>query len=90
MVCQDLDNSGTITHDELTSLFKSLELEATDEEIHSLIEVVDVDHSGTLNFEEFVTMICLIAANEDKEKEQQHAHLRAVFDSVGKHDLFPP
>lgn len=85
---QDEDNSGTITHNELKILFKSLEIEATDEEIQSLIQVVDVDQSGSLSFEEFVTMICLMAANEDKQKEQDHANLRAVFDSVGMISYF--
>jgi hypothetical protein len=59
-------------------------MEATSEEIDRLIRTVDIDKSGTLSFEEFVTMVCLMAANEEKEREQHRANLRVVFDSVGE------
>jgi Ca2+-binding EF-hand superfamily protein len=79
-----VDQSGEISNDELQGLFKTLEITATPEEIEKLIRTVDIDHSGNLSFDEFVTMICLMAANEDKEKEQHRENLRVVFDSVGK------
>jgi calcium-dependent protein kinase len=93
----DVDQSGSISNDELQGLFKSLEITATPEEIEKLIRTVDIDHSGNLSFDEFVTMICLMAANEEEEKEQHRENLRVVFDSVGKlyillltHSLCPP
>jgi hypothetical protein len=85
----DVDHSGTITNDELQGLFKILEMEVTDEEIDRLVRIVDVDRSGTLSFHEFVTMVCVMAANEEKEKEEHRSNLRVVFDSVGESTASP-
>jgi calmodulin len=85
----DVDHSGTITNDELQGLFKILEMEVTDEEIDRLVRIVDVDRSGTLSFHEFVTMVCVMAANEEKEKEEHRSNLRVVFDSVGESSASP-
>ena len=87
----DVDNSGTISNDELKSLFTFLEIQTTDEELNKIIELVDVDRSGTLSFEEFVTLIHLLnSANEEEEEgnndSDREAHLRnlkLIFDTVG-------
>lgn len=76
----DTDGNGTIDISELKILFSLLGITCSDEELSHLIKIVDVDHSGSLSFEEFVTLICLLA--DAHAKAQHRADLKLVFDSV--------
>lgn len=74
----DDDGSGSISIDELKKLFAFLEIAATDEEIQKIVRLVDVDRSGTLDFEEFVTLIHLLlnpGNDEDGDDEDETPQL---------------
>lgn len=71
-IIPDSDKSGTISTDELGELFRtSLGYpDTTPEEIAQLIQLVDSDGNGVLDFEEFVTLMDLFLQHE----QQQHAN----------------
>ena len=51
----DVDNSGVITVDELRDvLIKMTDQEVTEEEVNRIIEEVDNETNGTINYTEFL------------------------------------
>lgn len=50
----DKDNSGTIDIKELRTLLTSLHVNVSDEELQILMDSVDEDRSGEIDFDEFV------------------------------------
>ena len=50
----DQDNSGSIDKEELGELFKSLGQNYTDAELNEMIEEIDDDGSGSIEFNEFL------------------------------------
>lgn len=53
----DKDNDGCITSKELMTVMNGLRLQITEQEIADLINNVDVDGSGTVDFNEFLRMM---------------------------------
>ncbi|KAJ2773363.1 hypothetical protein IWQ56_001023 [Coemansia nantahalensis] len=53
----DKDGSGTITSDELRELLKSLGHRPSDQELSDMINEVDMDGNGEIDFDEFVGMM---------------------------------
>jgi len=56
----DKDNSGSLSHDELADVikrFRKFGFKATDKEINALMNHLDVDNDGTIDFAEFVAMV---------------------------------
>jgi Ca2+-binding EF-hand superfamily protein len=53
----DTDGDGTISKKELSDLFIKLGQKLSDEEIQSMMDVVDTDKSGAIDFEEFKAMM---------------------------------
>ena len=53
----DLDCSGTISREELTTLMKNLGQALTDEEIDAMIDEVDLNRDGEISFDEFQTLM---------------------------------
>lgn len=53
----DKDNDGCITSKELMTVMNGLRLQITEQEIVDLINNVDVDGSGTVDFNEFLRMM---------------------------------
>mmetsp|Transcript_53342 Transcript_53342/g.129687 ORF Transcript_53342/g.129687 Transcript_53342/m.129687 type:complete len:127 (+) Transcript_53342:770-1150(+) len=53
----DTDGNGSITADELKSIFNNLGEKLTDEEIDDMIKEADIDGDGEINYEEFVRMM---------------------------------
>ncbi|KAA8543296.1 hypothetical protein F0562_021209 [Nyssa sinensis] len=53
----DKDSDGFITMEELASVIQSLNEHPTKEEVQDMISQVDVDGSGTMNFEEFLNIM---------------------------------
>ncbi|KAI9314589.1 calmodulin 2 [Dichotomocladium elegans] len=50
----DRDGDGSITAAEFSDILKSLNVGATDKEIEAIIQAVDRNHDGQIDFEEFV------------------------------------
>jgi Ca2+-binding EF-hand superfamily protein len=48
----------------------------TDSEVHDMINEVDVDGSGVVEFEEFVQFIARLTMNIDPENEVREAYRR--------------
>ncbi|EXJ84667.1 calmodulin [Capronia epimyces CBS 606.96] len=75
----DKDNSGTITDEELGEIMRSLGQNPSDSELQDMINEVDIDHSGSIDFEEFLKMMSTTV------KAQDFAHeTRAAFDVFDK------
>lgn len=53
----DKDNSGCITTKELGTLMKSLGENPTENEIQRIINTVDIDGNGVMDFKEFVNLM---------------------------------
>jgi len=53
----DKDASGTITAHELGEIMRSLGQNPSDSELQDMINEVDIDHSGSIDFEEFLKMM---------------------------------
>lgn len=53
----DKDNDGCITSKELLTVMHGLRLQITEQEIADIINNVDVDGSGTVDFNEFLRMM---------------------------------
>ncbi|KAH9754005.1 hypothetical protein WN944_007196 [Citrus x changshan-huyou] len=74
----DKDGDGCITFEELASAIKSLDQNPTEEEIRNMINEVDLDGNGTIEFLEFLKLM----ATKMKENEAQEELKEAfkVFD----------
>ena len=53
----DRDGGGTITKEELGELMDTLGIDATPEEIDLMINEIDTDNNGEIDFEEFVAVM---------------------------------
>lgn len=53
----DKDNNGTIDTSELGTVMRSLNMNPTDTELKDMINEVDGNGNGSIEFEEFVAML---------------------------------
>ncbi len=58
----DLDNSGYISVKELRQVLDKIGQSYSEEQIEQLVSMVDTDHDGRLNFNEFVRLMKLPAS----------------------------
>ncbi|KAJ7329337.1 hypothetical protein JRQ81_015511 [Phrynocephalus forsythii] len=77
----DKDGDGRITTAELGTVLRSLGHNPTEGELHSLISAVDTNHSGTVDFPEFLSVVAKMAKACDSEEEIREAF--RVFDKDG-------
>ncbi|XP_067904873.1 troponin C, skeletal muscle-like [Heterodontus francisci] len=77
----DADGGGDISTRELGQVMKILGQNPTREELDAIIEEVDEDGSGTIDFEEFLVMMVRQMKEEAKGKsEEELAEFFRVFD----------
>ena len=50
----DKDGNGSIDRSELKKVFKELGKSFSDQELQRMIDMMDTDKSGTVNYEEFI------------------------------------
>ena len=62
----DADGDGTITIDELGSVMKSLGQNPSDSELRDMINEVDTDGDGVIDFNEFVEMMSRASSGGDE------------------------
>ena len=74
----DIDGDGTITTQELGTVMRRLGERPTDAELKDMIAEVDVDKSGTIEFDEFLQMM----ANRQSDAEK----IQKVFRVFDKND----
>jgi len=77
----DKDGDGTITTTELGTVMKSLGQQPSEDELHDMINEVDADGSGTIDFKEFLEMMTKHMKESDCEQELREAF--KVFDKDG-------
>ena len=66
---------------ELANIFKSINIDASDEEIKEIIQKLDLENKKEINYEEFLTII----NQKDKDVDEEEEVLKAfkVFDKEG-------
>lgn len=77
----DKDGDGYISNNELGSVLRSLGQCPTQAEVQDMINEVDCDGNGLIDFDEFVNLMQNKLSNEDKEQELVEAF--KVFDKNG-------
>jgi len=77
----DKDGDGTITTKELGTVMRSLGQNPTEAELQDMINEVDVDQNGTIDFPEFLAMMAKKMKDTDSEEEIKEAF--KVFDKDG-------
>uniref|UniRef100_A0A2C9K224 EF-hand domain-containing protein n=1 Tax=Biomphalaria glabrata TaxID=6526 RepID=A0A2C9K224_BIOGL len=77
----DKDGDGKITYKELGTVMRTLGHNPTDSELQDMIQEVDADGNGTIDFNEFVAMMSRHNSETDRDKELREAF--KVFDRDG-------
>mmetsp|Transcript_14877 Transcript_14877/g.41424 ORF Transcript_14877/g.41424 Transcript_14877/m.41424 type:complete len:199 (+) Transcript_14877:165-761(+) len=77
----DKDGDGTITTKELGTVMRSLGQNPTEAELMDMIQEIDADGSGNIDFPEFLTMMARKMKDTDSEDEILEAF--KVFDKDG-------
>lgn len=75
----DTDKSGSISVRELKNVCKQLDLRARDEELESMMKLMDKDGSQTIDFDEFANVMASQFYRTPSESE-----LNAAFDYFDK------
>ncbi|XP_004302046.1 PREDICTED: calmodulin-like protein 11 [Fragaria vesca subsp. vesca] len=74
----DKDGDGCITIEELATAIKSVDQNPTAEELQSMINEVDIDGNGTIEFGEFLNVMVRKMKENDADEELKEAF--KVFD----------
>ncbi|KAF5833502.1 calmodulin-like protein [Dunaliella salina] len=77
----DKDGDGTITTKELGTVMRSLGQNPTEAELQDMINEVDADGNGTIDFPEFLMLMARKMKETDQEEELREAF--KVFDRDG-------
>lgn len=77
----DKDGDGTITTKELGTVMRALNQNPTEAELADMINEVDADGSGSIDFPEFLTLMARKMKDQDTEEEIKEAF--KVFDKDG-------
>tara|TARA_B100000035_G_C20822037_1_gene474688 strand:- start:227 stop:661 length:435 start_codon:yes stop_codon:yes gene_type:complete len=75
----DKDGDGVVDVKEIKSVMKSLNLNYTQQNIKDMIDDIDVNGDGFIDFDEFITMICKKSSTSDNELKEAFK----VFDKDG-------
>ena len=75
------DQSGGINIKGLAKAMNSLGLKPTKDELQRMINDVDIDRNGTIDFTEFLTM--MVKQIKDNDKEDETKEIFRVFDKDG-------
>lgn len=74
----DKDGDGTISAEELGTIMRSLGQNPSNEELLEIIHRGDLDHNGTIDFNEFLAMMSEMVRNTSVDDELREAF--SVFD----------
>ena len=75
------EQDGNVNTSELANIFKSINIDASDEEIKEIIQKLDLENKKEINYDEFLTII----NQKDKDVDEEEEVLKAfkVFDKEG-------
>jgi len=73
----DDDGNGTVDNEELKEVMQNLGMKPSEDELVRLINEIDVDGDGCLDFEEFVSMMARRARNLDKKTKRRSTNISA-------------
>ena len=76
-----IDGDGSITTKELGTVMRSLGQNPTEAELQDMVNEIDADGDGTIDFPEFLTMMARKMKDTDSEEEIKEAF--RVFDKDG-------
>ena len=79
----DRNGDGAITREELGTVMRSLGQNPTETDLKDIINEVDADHDGKINFHEFLTMMGLKMEEANREAELREAFQLFDMDSNG-------
>ncbi|CAH9104051.1 unnamed protein product [Cuscuta europaea] len=74
----DKDGDGCITIEELATVIRSLDHNPSDEELQDMIDEVDTNGNGTIEFPEFLNLMAKKIKETDEDEEIKEAF--KVFD----------
>jgi len=77
----DKDKDGNITIKELEQIMKNLGQNATEAELQYMINEVDIDGSGTIDFREFLGI--MMKKMKEPDSEDELIEIFKIFDSDG-------
>ena len=77
------DHSGTISPEELLGVLRAMGQNPTEDELLNLVLEVDIDGNGTIEFEEFLTMMKKKASEADEEADLRFVRILARCDNAG-------
>ncbi|KAG2199127.1 hypothetical protein INT46_000872 [Mucor plumbeus] len=77
----DKDNNGTIDTSELDAVMRSLNMSPTDTELKDMVNEVDGNGNGSIEYEEFVAM--LSRKHRGSETQEESKETFRVFDRDG-------
>ena len=80
----DKDGNGSITTKELGTVMRSLGQNLSETEIREIIDEVDEDKNGTIDFQEFLSLMARKMKILDKEDELIDAFKKLDLDGTGK------
>ena len=80
----DKDGNGSITTKELGTVMRSLGQNLSEAEIKEIIDEVDEDKNGTIDFQEFLSLMARKMKLLDKEDELIEAFKKLDLDGTGK------
>eukprot|EP00817_Percolomonadidae_sp_ATCC50343_P001890 CAMPEP_0117426746 /NCGR_PEP_ID=MMETSP0758-20121206/6776_1 /TAXON_ID=63605 /ORGANISM="Percolomonas cosmopolitus, Strain AE-1 (ATCC 50343)" /LENGTH=258 /DNA_ID=CAMNT_0005212055 /DNA_START=134 /DNA_END=907 /DNA_ORIENTATION=- len=78
----DSDGSGSITRKDLGDLLASIGKGVTEDELDKIMEIVDSDGSGSIEFEEFVEIAAEKLTAEERENVNEQKELFNFFDPL--------
>lgn len=80
----DADHSGSIDAEELVNVFASMGQEVTEDEMREMIDQVDEDGSGQIEFEEFLMLMCSNFGGKTFETDMHEAFSLVDPDGAGR------
>ena len=78
----DADGSGSIQHDEIAQVMRTLGQNPTDEEVETMVAAIDVDGNGEVEFDEFIILMVQQLKKENMAEEEL-VEVFKVFDKNG-------
>eukprot|EP00091_Calanus_sinicus_P007894 TRINITY_DN19243_c0_g1_i1.p1 TRINITY_DN19243_c0_g1~~TRINITY_DN19243_c0_g1_i1.p1 ORF type:complete len:114 (-),score=25.77 TRINITY_DN19243_c0_g1_i1:29-370(-) len=85
----DTDNDGVVSTKEVAQVFRSIGYNPTEAELQDLINTVDKDGTGSIDFPEFLMMMRIKVQDQNQEEEIQRGRLLS-FDNSGTVSFLDP